>query len=77
MFKQYHSIAILYAAQLYMYTRICIYMHNVVIYASSGRNLENNVMKMQYIRELHHIDVKDVPQRHLIKLRSRAWHFLT
>jgi len=63
MFKQYHSIAILYAAQLYMYTCICIciYMHNVVIYASYGRNLENNVMKMQYIRELHHIDVKDVP----------------
>jgi len=36
-------------------------MHNVVIYALSGRNLENNIMKMQYIREPHYIDVKDVP----------------
>jgi len=41
----------------------CIYMHipNVVDIrnAASGSNLENNVMKMQYIRKLHHIDVKD------------------
>lgn len=58
-----YAISLQLYMQHYIRMHIYAYTHNVVLVdvhnAASGSNLENNVMKMQYISELHHIDVKD------------------